>query len=241
MNPHKKFILTPVSSILEEAISAMKLMGNGIETYPFSEYALQSIFIQMTGSQEQKMKCISWELATNDFEFRRDFLKNFNGEFSQYSDKNKVYTELYSQIDDALSNDIKKHILLSSKLQDLLLGSNLQSWSDRQYKEYIKLWSKVTKANFATEKTNLLGKNNNANSICLQTIYIENLYKNRNRIAHNTVSYQHNLPTLETLKNENYQYENYFLWFSILILIDNIFIELYKKYLERLEQRNFGG
>ncbi|TNE74930.1 hypothetical protein EP331_00480, partial [bacterium] len=59
--------------------------------------------------------------------------------------------------------------------------------------------------------------------------------KHRNRVAHNTHSYQQNLPTLKTLVNENYIYENYFLWFAILVLIDNIFIELYKKYLTVIE------
>ena len=67
----------------------------------------------------------------------------------------------------------------------------------------------------------------------LKDIYDDHLYKHRNRIAHNTVSYQQNLPSLKSLIDENYKYNNYFLWFSILILIDNIFIELYNKYREQ--------
>ncbi len=63
------------------------------------------------------------------------------------------------------------------------------------------------------------------------------LYKHRNRCAHNTQSYQQNLPTLKTLANEDYQYENYFVRFAILILIDKVFIELYKKYLEVLDDK----
>jgi hypothetical protein len=31
---------------------------------------MQSIFIKMTGFQEQKLKCIVWELATDDYEYR---------------------------------------------------------------------------------------------------------------------------------------------------------------------------
>ena len=73
----------------------------------------------------------------------------------------------------------------------------------------------------------------------LRNLYEEHLYKNRNRIAHNTKSYQHNLPTLNSLKNENFIFENYFLWFSTLILIDHIFMELYKVYLEKLNQKKF--
>ncbi len=64
----------------------------------------------------------------------------------------------------------------------------------------------------------------------------ESLYKQRNRVAHNTLSYQQNLPTLKTLLNENYQYDNYFIYFSILVLIDNIFISLYEHYLKVVNQ-----
>lgn len=59
----------------------------------------------------------------------------------------------------------------------------------------------------------------------------ELLYNHRNRCAHNTQSYQQNLPTLEILQNKNYIYENYFIRFAVLILIDQIFILLYDKYL----------
>lgn len=60
MNPHKSFILTPVSDILKEAVQAINPIGSGIETYPLSDYLMQSIFIKMTGAQEQKneMHCL---------------------------------------------------------------------------------------------------------------------------------------------------------------------------------------
>lgn len=59
------FILTPVSKVLEEAVLAIKHIGHGIETYPLSDYLMQSIFIKMI-SQEQKIKC-TVVFATNDF------------------------------------------------------------------------------------------------------------------------------------------------------------------------------
>ena len=59
----------------------------------------------------------------------------------------------------------------------------------------------------------------------------EQLYKHRNRCAHNTSSYQQNLPTLMVLSTPENIYENYFIRFSILMLIDNIFVLLYQKYL----------
>ena len=87
MNQHKKFILTPITNILQQAIVATKNIGNGIETFPLADYVLQSVFIKMTGAQEQKMKCLMWEMAHNDFEFRYDFLKESHGEYSNYHDK----------------------------------------------------------------------------------------------------------------------------------------------------------
>ncbi|MEQ7194266.1 hypothetical protein [Enterococcus avium] len=63
----------------------------------------------------------------------------------------------------------------------------------------------------------------------------EKLYTQRNKLAHNTSSYQQNLPTLKTLINEDDESRNYFVWFSLLLLIDNIFIEMYKIYQDGLE------
>ena len=60
--------------------------------------------------------------------------------------------------------------------------------------------------------------------------YNNDLYHHRNRIAHNTLSYQQNLPELESLKNETDFSRNYFFWFAILTLIDEIFMVLYKEY-----------
>jgi hypothetical protein len=66
------------------------------------------------------------------------------------------------------------------------------------------------------------------------------VYRHRNRCAHNLVSYQENLPTLSTLSDKEYDYNNYFFRFSLLILIDEIFIKLYKKYIEALENNSYA-
>ena len=74
----------------------------------------------------------------------------------------------------------------------------------------------------------------------LESILIEEyktLYNQRNRIAHNTVSYQQNLPDFSVLREEKDCSRNYFLWFSILLLIDNIFIEVYKIYKDAIEKQ----
>ena len=63
----------------------------------------------------------------------------------------------------------------------------------------------------------------------------EYLYSHRNRIAHNTLSYQQNLSSLNVLIKEEYKLNNYFIYFSLLILIDNVMINLYKQYLNTIE------
>ena len=65
----------------------------------------------------------------------------------------------------------------------------------------------------------------------ISEIYLR-LYKHRNRCAHNTLSYQKNLPTLNNLNIEAYNFDNYYIRFLILIFIDTIFIKTYEKYLE---------
>ena len=57
------------------------------------------------------------------------------------------------------------------------------------------------------------------------------LYKHRNRSAHNTLSYQTNIPTFQELNNEYVQkYYNIFLFIAILVTIDKLLILVYKKY-----------
>lgn len=262
MYKHKKFILTPISEILREAVMSCKSIGKGIETYPLSDYIMQSVFIRMTGAQEQKMKCILWSLADNDFDFRYEFLKQRHGEYSSYSDKNKVYQGLLKQIG-VIKSDyrigqvkmLKDRILKASNISGLLDKSNVSVWSNKKYKDYLQIWKQIQIKNFAIVNNTLIKKNKlislqtsniseftllgKNDSIDLKKIYEDHLYRNRNKIAHNTKSYQHHLPTFNSLKKEEFIYENYFLWFSILILIDHIFIELYMIYLETQKQRKF--
>ena len=89
---HTKFILSSLATILKEAVSACSSIGDGIETQPLSEYIFQTTFLKMTGASEQKMKCICWEMATNDYQYRYQFLKKNYGECSSYDDKNSIYT-----------------------------------------------------------------------------------------------------------------------------------------------------
>lgn len=237
MNNHAEFILTPITNILNDVVTASAGIGNGIETFPLCDYVMQSVFIKMTGFQEQKMKCICWEMATNDYEYRYNFTKNPLGECSNYKDKQTIYKDLIKQIKKYdsnynIANNLNSLAILTNTTTEItnrFHNSNLSIWVQKSFNEYGTIWDSVLHTYFANDENNLFTGVNNG--IALKTIYEEHLYKHRNRIAHNTLSYQQNLPTLKTLLDTNYKYENYFIYFSILVLIDNIFLELYKKYL----------
>lgn len=96
---HTDFILTTIRSILEQGITASQSLSLGIESYPISEYLLQSIFLRMTGASEQKIKCIFWQMATDDVQYRYKYLGYQNlGECSSYFSKNTAFRDLLAQI-----------------------------------------------------------------------------------------------------------------------------------------------
>lgn len=238
LNIHSDFILSPITDILKDVVSASAGIGSGIETFPLCDYVMQSVFLKMTGFQEQKMKCVCWELATVDYEYRYEFTKNPLGECSSYSEKQKIYKDLINQIEKfglAFANiDIDKKMILKTSLSNILntfSNTNLSVWAQKDFINFHTISNQIKDTHFASEKGSLFS------DVSLKKMYEDHLYKQRNRIGHNTSSYQQNLPTLKTLINEDYKYENYFVYFSILVLIDNIFIELYKKYLNTLDDR----
>jgi hypothetical protein len=241
MNNHNEFILSPITDVLTDVVSASAGIGNGIETFPLCDYVMQSVFLKMTGFQEQKMKCVCWELASRDYEYRYEFTKSPLGECSSYSEKQGIYKGLVEQIKKLQSKfdvakDIDRDDILSttvSEVKSIFNGTNLSVWAQNSFTEYGKILNEIEKKHFATDGNSLFTEMKTGSS--LKTIYKDHLYRHRNRVAHNTQSYQQNLPTLNTLVREDYKYENYFIWFAVLILIDKLFIELYKKYLNAFE------
>lgn len=218
-----------------------------METYPLCEYIMQSVFLKMTGFNEQKLKCILWELATNDYEFRYNFLKSDYGECSSYKDKEKVFKDLY----DAIRK--KNHDFTLSDIKVNLIKDTLDAfakrfercifikWLPKAYEDYNSIVSFFSDKQFLTEnkksgfasvslfvkKESLQGndKNNNIREA------FEHLYKHRNRCAHNLASYQDNLPKLIILGSEEDKYENWFVRFFVMTVIDDIFVRLYQQYI----------
>jgi hypothetical protein len=181
------------------------------------------------------MKCICWELATYDYEYRykRYTLKPL-GECSTYEEKKTIYKDLIDQIKKHIPNfevstflnkeQIKATTL--SEIHSIFSDTNLSTWSQKNFVEF--------STNTTLIQNNHFGSMNNLFENVLQARYTQ-LYTHRNRSAHNTLSYQQNLPTLQTIVNEGYRYDNYFVRFALLTLLDKIFIALYIKYIELLD------
>ena len=227
---------------MEDAIAASAGIGNGIETFPLYDYVMQSVFLKMTGFQEQKMKCICWDLATIDYEYRYDrFTKKTLGECSSYEEKKIVYKDLVDQIKKRKANfniltELNKQIILTSTIagiRNTFSGTNLSIWAQNRFNEFVSSNKIIEASHFVTSVKKGSDETKLFENV-LQQKY-EVLYKHRNRCAHNTFSYQQNLPTLKTLESPEYKNENYFIYFSILVLIDKIFLELYGTYLKILE------
>ncbi|ANW96089.1 hypothetical protein AXE80_07265 [Wenyingzhuangia fucanilytica] len=236
MNKHQEFIFSPITSILQEVVLANSGVSFAIETYPLSEYIMQSVFLKMTGFQEQKLKCLTWEMATSDFEYRRTLLGNEDnlGECSSYNSKNKIYQRLISILEKEIQNfkvneNIDASMILNNSVEEIkniFKGSTLLIWDQNNYNYFSKNIKQIIKHNhFANTKRNLFESS-------LQELY-KSLYSFRNQCAHNTLSYQENLPTLNTLSNSKYLNYNYFIWFTQLIIIDKIFISLYSHFIKQ--------
>lgn len=243
---HKKFILTPIVEILQDAVNACKGIGQGIETQSLGEYVLQTTFLKMTGALEQKLKCICWEMATYDYGYRYQYLKKNYGECSSYADKNSIYKDLIEQVKkqdrtfdvEQLFEDVDKDPIVArrkmfmrvQKRIDGMIGNTLVAqWEEHNYLNYKEKWKGMAKWSYA------LG--NKLFSKELQGFYWAVVFDHRNKCAHNLKSVQKNLPTLKTLEDENYVYDNYYFRFSVLALIDEVFMRLYKQYVGAMENR----
>lgn len=232
MSKHYKFILSPIKLILEDSMRSCSQIEPGIETSPLSEYILQTTLLKMTGYNEQKLKCILWELATDDYNFRYDFLKEKFGECSSFKEKNLVYKKLLQQIktfnQDFSPTSVKDNILneLKSYFKSKFKNSIFEKWLPRDYKYFINLLSTFTTKQILLDDSFLA--TNKESSL---KIAFDKMFNHRNRCAHNLISYQDNLPSFINLNDENFKFNNWFLFFFIIALIDNVFVKLFEKYL----------
>lgn len=307
---HTDFILTPIRTILEQGINAAQSLPYGIDSFPISEYHLQSLFLRMCGASEQKMKCILWQMATDDYQYRYKYL-NYQGlgELSTFVSKNTVFQDLISlivklcpnfnpqsiwddyeyapdtieqernnwmnrvkanrqkKIDSILKklsdsgnpissqdatkmkngimgspfnmDDFNNHLVASKcmsrisqileEMYQLFVNTNFELWRNGDLQKYHAKCQKLIRGCDVVVKNketfNLFGGN-------MVDLYDRLVYQHRNRIAHNTVSYQQNLPALETLSGKNYYQYNYFFRFAIILVTDEVFLRLYRAFLD---------
>lgn len=308
---HTEFILTPLFEILSDGVNACTPLQVGIENSAFGEYFMQSLFLRMTGAQEQKMKCICWVMATNDYRYRYDLLnvKQY-GECSEYKHKKEIYKDLaeiikgfdnafipymilakqklpeervkeiesswkqrvdtkrlkdvnntiakgekdatakgkvlsqaaidkiksnilskpYPQqdLESMLNNERKKEFVkeVVSRLITILDYSPLTTWAYRDYLFFKDHYLDVLDGKQLSLTSNELFANK------LQKDYERSVFEHRNRTAHNTASYLKDVPTLDSLSDSGYIYKNYYFRFAILLLIDEIFVRMFKRYRE---------
>jgi hypothetical protein len=238
---HEQFICTPIQEILQNSCDACSCIGSGIETQPLKEYVLQSTFLKMTGASEQKLKCICWEMATYDYEYRYQLLQKPLGECSNYKDKNSVYMNItkeikhyavnYNIMSEDFSDDVKTTMVhgIYDDMSKILCDSIYYTWEPRAYREFL-TDRIIDESSFIVTKDNILSEKKNN----IKRFYEQVVYRYRNRCAHNLRSYQSNAPTLMTLAGEsNQREENYFNMIAVLILLDEIFISLYKIFVNK--------
>ncbi|MGY3713811.1 hypothetical protein [Lactococcus petauri] len=247
MSKHLEFIKKPITDIIDEAISSCSGINDGIETFPLGDYVMHSLFLKMTGFQEQKMKCIAWDMATEDFEYRRKLLYGSNyGEYSDYKSKKDIYSnliKLIQKLDKGLNiqGAYRTQLLKESEnfVTETFKGTVLSRMKQKEFDFFCNFIKTPNNKLFDIKQIcpddKNIGAFNHIFQSELRDFYTDSLYKQRNRLAHNTLSYQNNLPTLNLLLEENYDQDNYFVWFTVLIIIDKIFIDLFSTYLDLLD------
>lgn len=233
MRQHETFILKPMSSLVEEAVLSVSGMTSLIDCYPLCRYIKDALMLQLTGFQEQKLKCIMWEMATDDLEFRYKYILQKNlGECSNISDKQDIFKHMIRQIRKKevgykLPEAIREGNVKSIKefMKKMFDNTILKTGSEREFKDYLDLTNELTNKSFGFDEQLLYGKIGGLDSV---KFYKDYLYRQRNRLAHNTSSYQENLPSFDQLSNPYCKLRNYFLFYAYLMMMDGVFVEVFR-------------
>lgn len=240
---HTSFILSDIFEILDDAIMASSSINQNIANYPICDYILQSVFLRLTGYQEQKLKCILWELASDNFEFRYKYLNgaiNFR-ECSSLEDKDKVYDALRNILEEKgykfpFPDEDEANRQISKIREDLIHKFEttiFKHWLPREYSRFVEFSNKIKyQVNGYFSTNGIFGGDNILNES------FDKLYKHRNRCAHNLLSYQNNVPKLYDLVKDNDGADNYFTRILLICLIDNVFTSIYRYYYNN-KVRNF--
>lgn len=233
---HTDFITSDIFEIVDDAIMSVSTIGQNIAHYPLCEYILQSLFLRLTGYQEQKLKCILWEIASDDFDFRYKYIKGsiYVGECSQLKDKNEVYKILKKMLKNKNhifsfpdKNEINRQISeIRGKLISKFETTIFRKWLPRDFSRFIDFSNKIQyRDNGYFTGNSIFGEDNSLNGS------FEKLYRHRNRCAHNLFSYQNNIPKLLDLTKDDDGADNYFTRILLLCMVDNVFTCMFKYYI----------
>lgn len=242
---HTDFISTPLLSILKNGFAASKGVYDSMEGYPLADYLQESLFLRMTGALEQKLKCICWDIATVDYEYRYEYLnKKKYGECSDTNSKNGIYNDLIEAIKKHYTSFEPSDILDKSFLDAVLNNTNrlfensvMHVWKTKEFDFYMKNHRSFLRESQIGQGRQSAKKPYPLLQSLFRKKYDDIVYKHRNRCAHNTLSYQVNKPDLDVIANADFDYHNYFFRYAMIVVVDNIFISLYKKLIEVLPDR----
>ena len=155
--------------------------------------------------------------------------------FSDLVDAVKIYNPKYSVFGNSAANKTDFLTKTLSEIKSNLDGSNLTKCFPEEYANFYDIFSHLHHKNLEAGNQlfccadNTTFKNMGDEHVLAMTYTL--LYKHRNRCAHNTLSYQTNIPTFQELNDEYIQkYYNVFLFMAILIVIDKLLIQVYRKY-----------
>lgn len=228
--------------VLDDGIQASISLDGSFSHYPICEYLLQSIFLKITGYQEQKLKCIMWELATYDYSLRYKYLNGSIsiGECSNMEDKNKVLAALIGTLEksghdfyfpDKVSNQAQIRNIVDA-LQNRFEKSIFSKWLARDFSRFKEFSNSIE----AHEGGYFSSKSCFGSDSILNDAY-EKVFIHRNRCAHNLLSYQSNVPTLQELANDTKGIDNYFSRILVLFLIDNIYVQVFNHFYRHVLHR----
>ena len=248
MSNHSEYIKTPITSLLDEAIAILSNMEWNMRSFAIAEYILHSLFLKMTGAQEQKFKCLVWEIGSLDLEFRKDQIFDKKWEYGECS-KTEIIKALY--------NCIKKHqwnkdeIIISQNDRDGIFECGKEHIKDlyeralkasvyhREYNDFCRIWNTkiMPTDSFCMENNGQLmtlksrenySTKDRDNIITFKDVY-DNLYYFRNLCAHNFKAFQTNHFDFNRMRKAVDVANNYFFMFAALIVIDEIVTSFYKK------------
>ena len=254
ISQHQKFIHSSVAELLLESASLMSTISEGIMLLKTLDYIMQTVFMKMTGYLEQKLKCICWEIASESFEYRYAvYQKERITGFSTYKDKKAVLNDLLKEIKKVareykIAEDKKGGVITETKkiLSEFIRSADLQKVFPAQIEKMNEFLAALGPTHLLPNSSSgdlktieiFSGQIKNAEKVVdrdrpkdkinLQLAYEELVYRHRNRCAHNTLCYQRNNPPIELISRSDYCYYNYFVRFAILLLMDKIFVCVYR-------------